>query len=272
MSRLNKALERIKAREASRNDPVFMDNELTHRAARSPRQMIPDPVAKASKMAVLHPETMREYHLITEDIDPVVLTSYKMLRTRILKSMRSNGWQSLAVTSAAQGDGKTITAINLAISLAGDVNHNVCLVDLDLRHSSVASYLDLDVEYGISDCLSGNVPLEKAIVRTNIDRLTVLPNLRQIPESSEMLSSPAMRQFTEMLAADPTRLVIYDMPPILAADDMLTFDQYIDAVLFVIAEGKTSRTDAIKARELMVEMNLLGTVLNRSDERTATYY
>jgi protein-tyrosine kinase len=272
MSRLNKALERIKAREASQNDPVFMDNALKQRALRSSRQGIPDPVAKAEKMAVLHPEAMREHHLITEDIDPVVLTSYKMLRTRILKSMRSNGWQSLAVTSATQGDGKTITAINLAISLAGDVNHNVCLVDLDLRHSSVASYLDLDVEYGISDCLSGNVPLEKAIVRTNIDRLTVLPNLGQVHDSSELLSSPSMRQFTEMLAADPNRLVIYDMPPILAADDMLTFDQYVDAVLFVISEGKTNRTDAIKARELMVEMNVLGTVLNRSDEKTATYY
>lgn len=272
MSRLNKALERIKAREASRNDPVFMDNDLPQRPARSPGQKISDPVAKASKMVVLHPDAMRKYHLITDEIDPVALTSYKMLRTRILKAMRANGWQSLAVTSAVQGDGKTITAINLAISLAGDVNHNVCLVDLDLRHSSVATYLDLDVEYGISDCLSGNVPLEEAIVRTNIDRLTVLPNLERVADSSEMLSSPVMRQFTQMLAADPTRLVIYDMPPILAADDMLTFDQHADAVLFVISEGKTNRTDAIKARELMVDMNVLGTVLNRSDEKTATYY
>ena len=232
MSRLNKAQERIKAREASRSDPVFSDNELRHRPAISPRQEIFDPVANATKTVVLHPETMRKYHLITEDIDPVALTSYKMLRTRVLKSMRSNGWQSLAVTSSAQGDGKTITAINLAISLAGDVNHNVCLVDLDLRHSSIATYLDLDVEYGISDCLSGKVPLEQAIVRTNIDRLTVLPNLGQVVDSSEMLSSPLMRQFTQMLASDPTRLVIYDMPPILAADDMLTFDQYIDCLLY----------------------------------------
>lgn len=272
MSRLNKALERIKAREASRNDPFSIDNELKHRVARSPGQMIPDPVAKAAQMAVLHPETMREYHLITDDIDPSVLTSYKMLRTRILKSMQSNGWQSLAVTSAAQGDGKTITAINLAISLAGDVNHNVCLVDLDLRHSSIATYLDLDVEYGISDCLSDKVPLEQAIVRTNIDRLTVLPNLGQVVDSSEMLSSPIMREFTQMLAADPTRLVIYDMPPILAADDMLSFERCTDAVLFVISERKTKRTDAIKARELMSELNVIGTVLNQSDERTATYY
>jgi Mrp family chromosome partitioning ATPase len=62
------------------------------------------------------------------------------------------------------------------------------------------------------------------------------------------------------------------MPPLLAADDMLSFERCTDAVLFVISERKTKRTDAIKARELMSELNVIGTVLNQSDERTATYY
>ena len=272
MSRLNKALERIKARESSQNDPAFLARDVRHRALRSSGRNFVDPIPNATRSVQLDPESMRDNRLITEEMDPVVRTAYKMLRTRVLKTMRSNSWQSLAVTSATQGDGKTVTAINLAISLAGDVNHNVCLVDLDLRHSSVASYLDLDVKYGISDCLTGKVALEDTIVHTNIDRLTVLPNVNTVVDSSEMLSSPMMREFTAMLEADPTRLVIYDMPPLLAADDMLTFDQSIDAVLFVIAEGKTSRTDAIRARELMAELNVIGTVLNRSDEKTASYY
>ena len=272
MSRLNKALERIKAREASRNDPVFMRENVPVRPMASSRHDMDDPFAKTTKNVFLDPNVMRKHHLITEDIDPIALTSYKMLRTRVLKAMRANGWQSLAVTSAAQGDGKTVTAINLAISLAGDVNHEVCLVDLDLRHSSIASYLDMDVEHGISDCFARNLPLEKALVRTNIDRLSVLPNVSNIFDSSEMLSSPAMREIAGRLLSDPKRLIIYDMPPILAADDMLSFDQCTDAVLFVISEGKTKRTDAIKARELMADLNVIGTVLNRSDERTATYY
>lgn len=272
MSRLNKALERIKARESSQNDPAFLAQDLRQRTLRSSNPNVVDPIPKVTRRVLLDSDSMHDNRLITEELDPVVRTAYKMLRTRVLKTMRSNGWRSLAVTSATQGDGKTVTAINLAISLAGDVNHNVCLVDLDLRHSSVASYLGLDVKYGISDCLTGKVPLEDAIVHTNLDRLTVLPNIHTVVHSSELLSSPKMQEFAAMLEADPTRLVIYDMPPLLAADDMLTFDQSIDAVLFVIAEGKTSRTDAIRARELMAELNVIGTVLNRSDEKTASYY
>jgi len=272
MSRLNKALERIKERESSRNDPLFQPGDAASRAPRLRNVEIVDPISKSLRRVTLDNEVLQRSHLVNDAIDPVVRTSYKMLRTRVLKAMRANGWRSLAVTSAAQGDGKTITAINLAISMAGDVNHNICLVDLDLRHSSVATYLDLEVKHGVSDCLIDNLPLEQAIVKTDIDRLTVLPNVHKVLHSSDLLSSPAMYEIREMLAADPDRIVIYDMPPILAADDLLAFDPCVDAILFVVAEGKTSRTDAVKARELLEGLTFIGTVLNRSDEKTASYY
>ena len=105
---------------------------------------------------------MYRNHIITPRIEPVVQTAYKMLRTRILQRMRANMWQTIAVTSATQGDGKSISSVNLAISLAGDVNHNVCLVDLDLRHSSIASYLGLTPKLGVSDCLERQIPVEQA--------------------------------------------------------------------------------------------------------------
>ena len=272
MSRLKKALQRAKTRESSQNDPVSAPRDVTARAVRTGNFEIVDPINESVRSITLDYETLCKYHLVTDEMDPVARTSYKMLRTRILKTMRANGWRGLAITSAAQGDGKTITAINLAISMAGDVNHNICLVDLDLRHSSIASYLGLDAEYGVSDCLIDDLPLEKALIKTNIDRLTVLPNVRQVLHSSDLLSSPSMQEVTEMLTADPDRIVIYDMPPILAADDMLAFDPYADAILFVVAEGITNRTDAVKARELMEDLTVIGTVLNRSDEKTASYY
>jgi len=231
-----------------------------------------DPLQKPVRNFKVDPEYLHDNHLITELIEPAIRTSYKMLRTRVLHTLRGNGWRSIAVTSASQGDGKTVTAINLAISLAGDVNHSVCLVDLDLRHSSIARYLGLDAKLGVSDCLLKDVPIEKALIRPNIDRLLVLPNVHQVTHSSELLSSPAMHEMTEQLSYDPNRIVIYDMPPILAADDMLAFGDSTDAVLFVVAEGRTTRTDAVKARELMENLNIIGTVLNQSDEKTATYY
>jgi len=187
--------------------------------------------------------------------------------------MKTNGWQSLAVTSATPADGKTMTAINLAISLAGDVNHNVCLVDLDLRHSSVSRCLGLRAEKGTSDCLRRGLPLNEALIRPDIDRLVVLPNTQIESHSSELLSSPEMHQMAQKwVLDDPGRIIIYDMPPLLSADDMLAFAPFIDAVLFVVAERRTKRTDVMKTRELLENINVIGTVLNCSDEKTAAYY
>jgi capsular exopolysaccharide synthesis family protein len=233
---------------------------------------VDDPLKNDLKTVTLDKEYLKQHHIITVDEDPIAGTAYKMLRTRILQRMRGNGWQTLSITSATQGDGKSLSSINLAISLAGDVKHNVCLVDLDLRHSSVAQYLGIRPKLGISDCLAQNVPVEEALLKTNIDRLTILPNVRTVTHSSELISSPAMYEMAAKLASDPSRIVIYDMPPLLAADDMLAFEPIPDAILLVVAEGSTRRTDTLKAYELLENANLIGTVLNRSDERTASYY
>lgn len=271
MGRLNKALERIRERGAANQtsagrSPVQRNGSVV--AARTHSDPITSEISKVS----LNKDHLINHHVITDEIDPAIRTSYKMLRTRILQRMRTNGWRRLAVTSASQGDGKSLTAINLAISLAGDVNHNICLVDLDLRHSSVARYLGIKSKHGMSECLQGKVPLKSVLVKPNIDRLVVLPNYKMQNHSSELISSPAMRQTADALASDPNRIVIYDMPPLLSADDVLAFGPFFDAVLLVVAERKTARTDTMKALELLENTNVLGTVLNRSDERTAAYY
>jgi Mrp family chromosome partitioning ATPase len=187
--------------------------------------------------------------------------------------MRANGWQSLAVTSAAPADGKALTAINLALSIAGDVNQNVVLVDLDLRHSTVARYLGLPVDVGVSDCLRRQIPVEEVLLKPDVDRLLILPNVHVEQHSSELVASPEMEALARRLVRDdPARIVIYDLPPMLSADDMLAFAPLVDAVLFVVCERRTDRTEVVRARELLEEVNVIGTVLNRSDERTAAYY
>ena len=270
MSRLNKALERIRR-----------ERDISHTAhdSRLQRGPIVQQEHHANRLNLDLARSVKfddvllgKHRVITDDIDPSIRTAYKMLRTRLLQRMDANHWQQLAVTSATQGDGKTVTAINLAISLAGDVNHEVCLVDLDMRRSSIADYLGLRISAGISDCIARGVPLEKVILKTPYERLTVVPNLRAESHSSELLSSPEMRKLTMQLASDAHKIVIYDMPPVLAADDMLAFEPFIDTTLFVAAEGKTSRIEVMKACELLENMNLIGTVLNRTDEKTASYY
>jgi len=271
MGRLNKALERIKIRE-SENLPSTGRNAIRQTRSLVSARDHDDPITDKSRKIKLDREILTGNHIITDAIDPAVRTAYKMLRTRLLQRLRANGWRSIAVTSAAQGDGKSLTAINLAISLAGDVNHNVCLVDLDLHHSSIARYLGLNPKTGVSDYLSNKATAESIFIRPDIERLVIAPNVRQVTHSSELLSSPPMYELNEMLLSDPNRIVIYDLPPLLSADDMLAFEPITDAILLVISERATSRTDSVKACELLENLNVVGTVLNRSDERTASYY
>jgi len=201
--------------------------------------------------------------------------AYKMLRTRVLQRMRSNSWQKLAITSPRANAGKTLTAINLAISLAHEPNQQVILVDLDLRIPMVGKYLGLDPKYSLADYFKQDVGIEKVLLKpTNLRRLYVLPGVERLEHSSELLASHRMATLTQMLVStSPSTIVIFDMPPLLEADDMLTFMPQVDALLFVVAQGETTRSDLEKSSELFKELNVLGTVLNKSgDEATSEYY
>jgi protein-tyrosine kinase len=199
--------------------------------------------------------------------------AYKMLRTRVLQRMRSNGWRKLAVTSPRANAGKTLTAINMAISLAQEPNQQVVLVDLDLRNPKVGIYLGLDCQPSLSDHLLRDVPIEKVLVNPSIPRLYVVPNEDRLENSSEVIASAQMAQLTRtLLATSASTIVIFDLPPLLDADDMLTFMPQVDAVLFVVAQGETRVSDLEKSSDLFKELTVLGTVLNKSNDETPSYY
>jgi capsular exopolysaccharide synthesis family protein len=189
-----------------------------------------------------------------------------------MQQMRANKWRSLLVTSPAAGAGKTLTAVNLAISMAREVNHTILLVDLDLRRPRVHEHFLNHSVPGISDYLLHDKPLKDLLFNPGIDRLVVLPGHELITHSAEMLSSPKMVQLVDELKARyPSRLVIFDMPPILAGDDVLAFVPYIDAALLVVAEGETGKDELRQSMELLKKTELLGTVLNKSQERPKGY-
>jgi capsular exopolysaccharide synthesis family protein len=184
--------------------------------------------------------------------------------------MRSNNWRTLLVTSVGAGEGKTLTASNLALSLSRDVNQSVVLVDLDLQRSKVAQYFGFDVEIdnGIGDYLNGNVEIPEVIYTPKgMERISVIPNREPVENSSDLLSGPRMKQLLEWLQQQSDRtIVIFDMPPIMASDDVLAFCPEVDAVLFVATQGQTERDLLKKAMDLLGDNNLLGVVLNKSDD------
>ena len=206
--------------------------------------------------------------------DRSALRAYKILRTRLLQRMASNQWYSLAVTGAGSGEGKTVTATNLAIALAQDPNTNVTLVDLDLQRPRVAEYLGIHCEKGLGEYLMGEASIEEIIYSPNMERLAVIPNSRSFEHSSDQLSGQRMLDLVNYLKNEqPRRIVVYDMPPLMLSDDVLTFAPNADGVLMVVNEGVTARGQLEKSKELLAEMNLIGVVLNRSMERNdGAYY
>ncbi len=224
------------------------------------------------RVARLDPAILKANRVVANSDAPAAM-SYKMLRTRVLQRMRANGWTTLAVTGTCPDEGKTLTAVNLSFSMARDVNASVVLVDLDLRQPSIYRTLGLSTPFGLSDCLEGTVSPQQAAVRpAGLKRLALLLNEKAYSDSSEKLSSPEMHALVDGLRQGPGRIVIFDLPPILATDDMLAFAPLVDTILMVVSEGTTRQDDLVAAKQLLEEANVVGTVLNRSSEDQKPYY
>ncbi len=191
--------------------------------------------------------------------------AYRQLRTRLLKIMRDNNWNTLAVTSSHEDAGKTLTAVNLAISMSREVNQTVLLVDLDLRSPSIHQALGIEVNKGIVDYLNGSVSLEETLVNPGFQRLVVLPGRAQDEYSSEILSSPDMMSLmAEIKNRYKSRIIIFDLPPLLRNDDALILTPKVDATLLVVEDGVTTEAELNRSKLLLEGSNLIGTILNKA--------
>jgi Mrp family chromosome partitioning ATPase len=219
----------------------------------------------------LDPRVLADNRIVIDEQSPAD-PAYRMLRTRVLQRMRRNGWKTLAVTGTRSGEGKSLTAINLSISLARDLGTSVVLADLDFRKPSIHTHLGIAARYGIGDFLRGAVALEDAAVCPNVERLGILVNTRSFRGSSEMLTSPQAANLVRRVKAGEGRIAVFDLPPVLATDDMLAFCPLVDAVLLVVAQGTTKHADMRATREVLQKVPIVGTVLNRSSAQNAPYY
>jgi len=252
------------------------------RGGAAPDDQPPESAARVAPMSIVYSRT-RVFDADTEVLErnrivnpassgPAV-AAYRMLRTQVLQRMEANAWRSLAVFSPGSDDGKTTTAINLAISLAGGRLNTVLLVDFDFKRPMIAKRLGLTAEFGVDDVLLGRARLEDCLYHPRgFDRLVVLPACARLHNSSEVLVGPRSRELVaELRRRYPERIIVFDLPPVLNADDALSFAPLVECGLVVAAEGKTRRNDLVRTIELLVKTPLVGTVLNRSSEAPAGY-
>jgi len=227
-----------------------------------------------SNLPVMVPdeECLETYRIVAALQDAPERNAFKVLRTRVLQRLRASQFNVIGVTGAGPGEGKSLTAINLAYSLAQDVNYHVILADLDLRRPSIHEYLGLTPKYDLTELLKGSLELNDVLICPNVNRLAVLTNQTVYRDSSETLSSPEMARIVRQLKSlGQKTITIIDLPPVLAGDDVIAFSPLVDALLLVVGQGRCRREDLKEAQELLRESEVLGVVLNGTREKSAAY-
>ena len=272
MEKIQKALE--KARQ-QREQVQQSQSVGQRRVPQAPKNAaVPGEITyQQTRVVSTQEHNLRESRVIFGLTHNALADTFRILRTQVLQRLVGEGHTTLAITSPNPGEGKTLTAVNLAVSLAKDVNRTVLLVDVDLRRPSVHTYFQIEPEVGLSDYLLGEASLSECLINPGIERLVILPVGGALRDSSEMLSSPKMVGLSrELKTRYPDRIVLYDLSPVLTTDDAIAFLQYVDCCLLVFQEGSTRKGDIERTLDLVEGCNVIGTVLNKSTQRSATYY
>ena len=199
---------------------------------------------------------------------------YDMLRTQVLQEMDKKSWQFLAVTSPTAGCGKTVTSCNLALSIARLPQRSVLLVDLDLRRPTVGKYLGIGNSGGVLSVLEGRAPLSSAVVHASIgpNGMLVLPGSVS-SNSSEWMASQTMGALLQTIKRDfRSRIVIFDLPPILLGDDVISILPRMDATLLVAGVGSTSLSDIKECQKHLQRSPVIRVVVNKVTEAVGSYY
>jgi capsular exopolysaccharide synthesis family protein len=198
---------------------------------------------------------------------------FDTLRTQVLQKMQENNWRSLAIISATPASGKTFVAINLAISIASQPQKTVMLVDFDLRKPRVAKYLGIEGGLSLNDFLDNKAELSDVLVNPGLPRLVILPTMKPVDKPAETLSSARVNGLMDDISDRyDSRVVIYDLPPILNADDTLIMLRKVDCVLFVVGNGLVKESEIEEAMHHIPKDKLLGVVLNKAEVSAESYY
>ncbi len=223
----------------------------------------------------LSPATLEANRIVAHATVGPQARIFDMLRTQVLQEMDKHGWQFLAVTSATAGCGKTVTACNLAVGISRLAERSVLLVDLDLHRPSVSEYLGLGTDYGVVAALEGRAQLSSVLVRASFgpNSFLVLPGEVCKVGASEWMASQAMATLLQTIKREfRSRIVIFDLPPMLMSDDVISILPQMDAVLLVAAAGETSVADVAECQKHLKSTPVVRVALNRVAEKSETYY
>jgi capsular exopolysaccharide synthesis family protein len=226
----------------------------------------------STKVVDVSNDTLIANRVIAQNKEDPRSTPFHMLRAKVLRELRENNWNSLAISAPTPAAGKSLVAVNLAMSIAMEVNQTVLIVDMDLRQPSVHKYFSIEPEYGVQDYIENDIAIERMMINPSVDRLSIIPGRKRLLNSSEKLASPKVKALVEELKGRyESRIIIYDLPPLLVSDDALVFLPYVDCSLLIVESGKNTKEEIDESLKLTSVKPMLGVVLNKDIEYKKMY-
>ena len=202
----------------------------------------------------------------------------RKLKTVLLKLTAGDAFlNTMLITSAVQHEGKSLTALNLAISLAQEYDHTVLLIDADFRRPTIHRYLGIELKQGFADCLLDEAEIGDVIIPTGIGRLSVITAGCEVSNPVELFASQKTATLiAEMKNRYHDRYIIFDTPPVLPFAEARTLAHMVEGVLFVVKEQLASQTNIKEAIDALKGCRMLGmvyndAVINRHDEQYSKY-
>jgi Mrp family chromosome partitioning ATPase len=273
MEEIREALERAKARDfdaagrGRQNHPIPVGPEFTP-------TVLPKNEARNQCWA-LNAAHLASNRIIAYDHGEAHATSFDMLRTQVLQSMDAKDWRFLGITSPTSNCGKTVTAVNLALSIGRQPERSVLLFDLDLRKPQVARCLGLKPKDGVLSVLENRSPLTDAIVEVGIGdcRMMVLPTESPTSRSSDRIASRPMNEMLQQIKREfQSQIIIVDLPPLLTSDDVLAVLPKLDCVVLVTAVGTTTPAEVKESAKHLQSTEVVRLVVNKVRPSKSRYY
>ncbi|MCZ2292969.1 MAG: XrtA-associated tyrosine autokinase [Burkholderiales bacterium] len=213
------------------------------------------PPTNTSKLVTLDLDGLMAKGIVTPNAPrSVIADQFRVVKRPLITNAMNRGDAAvqhsnlIMVTSALSGEGKSFTSINLAMSIAAELDHTVMLVDADVARPSILKVLGLDPAPGLLEVLEGKADLAGTLLRTNVDKLTILPSGTPHPKATELLASEAMAALLEDIATRYSdRIVIFDSPPLLLTTESRVLASHMGQIVVVVQAGRTLQADVQNA-------------------------
>lgn len=243
------------------NDRRLHDDDSSETRPANLRNLLGQKVKSSSTAAI----TITNHMVITGDNCAIpIAEEYRKLKCQVLNLAQKRQLPyTLMVSSCVSNEGKSITALNLALCLAQEFDKPVLLVDADLRNPSVSGFLGLEPKQGLINCLRDGMDLQQALIHTGLGNLALLPVGERVPNPVELFSSQRMKELLyQMRNCYSDGFIVFDTSPALLFSEARTLGHLVDGVVLVVREGGVSSSNISEVLTSFKDTTIVGFVYN----------